>query len=183
MLEDNTKKKIDRLASTLVQNDDALTKSRIKKADFDKTLIGTVIGWKVGDMPTDNAGNTRPTVMWLILANNTEFKVWQPNCDVTSIGQQVRLYYPNNDDAHKYAEVINKGKQSYMSAHPNKCVYDSTDHTITETWALNDGTFIEKLYTLQVTTDQQTGETEVTRLDMPDGTQIVLDGFVLNNFS
>jgi hypothetical protein len=70
-----------------------------------------------------------------------------------------------------------------MLAHPNKCEYDSEKHMVTETWALNDGTFVEKYYKLQIRENEDTGENEVYRMDMPDGTQIKLEGFYLDNFS
>lgn len=183
MFEENTKKKINRLATSIVKADDSLINSRLKTADFDKTIVGTVVGWEIGEMKLDDEGNTKPMIMWVILCKNTEYRVWQTKCNITSIGQQVRLYYPNNDDSQKYAEVIEVGGQKYLSAHPTKCVYDSTEHTITETWALNDGTYIEKVYTLQIRTDATTDEDEVYRMDMPDGTQIKLEGFILSNFS
>ena len=183
MFEDNTKKKIDKLATSLIKSGDSIAQKRIRNADFDKTLIGTVVGWSVGKMRVDNEGTEKRMLMWIILCNDVEYRVWQTHSDITSIGQQVRLYYPNNDDTNKYAEVINVAKQTYSSPHPNKCVYDSTNHTITETWALNDGKYTEKNYTLHIRTVSGSDEDEVYRLDMPDGTQIKLEGFILDNFS
>lgn len=192
MLEENTKKKIDKLATLITTNDDNLTKDRIKKSDFDKTLIGTVIGWEYGNQEiidgyddTDDTPitHTEVRVKWIIICNNIEYRVWQTQSDITSIGQQVRLYYPNNDDTNKYAEVMDNSQQTYMYSHPSKCVYNWQNHTITETWALNDGTYIEKQYQLAIRTDQQTGDDEVYRMTMPDGTIIKLEGFFLNRFS
>lgn len=191
MFEENTKKKIDKLATTITANDDNLTKDRIKKSDFDKTLIGTVIGWEydnqeiIDGYEDDGKPITHEEVRvkWIVICNNIEYGIWQTQSDITSIGQQVRLYYPNNDDTKKYAEVIKPNDQTYLLDHPAKCVYDWQTHKITETWALNDGTYIEKKYYLSLRTDQQTGDEEVYRMTMPDGTMINLEGFFLNRFS
>lgn len=191
LLEENTKKKIDKLATLITTNDDNLTKDRIKKSDFDKTLIGTVIGWEYDNQPiidgyeSDGSPKTHNEVRvkWIVICNNIEYAVWQNQSDITSIGQQVRLYYPNNDDSQKYAEVIDLGQQTYMYNHPARCKYDWQSHTVTETWALNDGTYIEKQYQLAIRTDSQTGEDEVYRMTMPDGATISLEGFFLNRFS
>jgi hypothetical protein len=192
LLEENIRKKINTLAATITKNEDSLTKDRIRKSDFDKTLVGTVVGWEYADQTIidgydrsthEAITHTETRVRWVVLSNNIEYKVWQNYSDITSIGQHVRLYYPNNDDTQKYAEVINLGQQTYMLAHPNKCEYDSEKHMVTETWALNDGTFVEKYYKLQIRENEDTGENEVYRMDMPDGTQIKLEGFYLDNFS
>lgn len=150
------------LAETLVKKSDALSIKRINSADFDKTLYGIVTGKEI----KDNA------IQWIVAADNVEYRVNDIDSNITSTGQQVRLYIPNHDYARKYAEVM------YAENHPAKAVYNSTAQTITEYWNLDDGTQAIRVYQLTVV---KSGDTEeVTKITMPDGTSMDLEGFVVS---
>lgn len=152
---------VDALANTLVEKSDALSMQRIKAADFDRTLYG-IVTEKVVE---NNA------IQWIVVADNVEYRVEDIDSNISSVGQQVRLYIPNHNYARKYAEVL------YYTNHPAKAVYNSTDHTITEYWDLDDGTQATRVFTLTVVTSNN--QEEVTKITMPDGTSMDLEGFVV----
>lgn len=204
-MEDVTKKKVSQLVDTIVNKGDKLSQYRINNSEFDRTIIGIVIGKELAEQvvvekaeSTATSGDDTETgktetyiqnrYRWVILSNNTEYYVWETDCDITSIGQEVRLYYPNNSDAKKYAEVIDVGKETYMFSHPKKCTYNSTTHRVTETWELNildendKPMTIDKVYQLYIRTNQQ-GDDEVYKMDLPDGSSIDFEGFVLDKFT
>ena len=153
---------VEMLANTLVEKSDALSAKRIKAADFDRTLYG-IVTEKVVE---NNA------IQWIVAADGVEYRVDDINSNITSVGQQVRLFIPSHDYAQKYAEVI------FFIDHPAKAVYNSANHTITEYWDLEDGTQAIRVYTLTVVTSGDSEE--VTKITMPDGTSMDLEGFVVS---
>lgn len=152
---------VEDLANTLVLKSDTLSNKRIKSADFDRTLYGIVTDKTI----KNNA------IQWTVSADGVNYLVSDNSCNITSVGQQVRLFIPNHNYAQKYAEVI------FPANHPAKAVYDSSEQTITEYWDLEDGTQLIKVFRLTVVTDG--GVEEVTKITMPDGTSMDLEGFVV----
>lgn len=141
------------------------TTSQINKSDFDKTYIGKVIGSIKKD---DN----EKVVRWQIFANASTFNVLAENCNVTEIGQRVRMFIPSNQRDMVYAEVIT----DYEFNHPSKAVYDSEKCTVTETWLLSDKTEETRVFTLTVK-DKGGSSEEVTAITFPDGSVMSLEGF------
>lgn len=89
--------KIDMLTSRLATSNEKLTEKNIKRADYDKTLIG----WVSQKIERDD-GSYR----WRIQTNGVAYDIAPEMCKITSVGQRVRLYVPNHSYKDKYAEVI-----------------------------------------------------------------------------
>jgi len=168
-MNDDIKKKIDNFTSKTALKTNGLSDSRIKKADYDKTLIGFVSAKIVPENPK-NDNDYR----WRIQTNGVAYDIKPSSCNITSVGQRVRLFVPNHKMKDKYAEVIESGEYN----HPTKVVYDMTDDTITETWALADNTELTKTYQLTAI-NKNTSSEEVTEIIFPDGTIMKLEGFVI----
>ena len=140
------------------------TASQINKSNFDKTYIGKVIG----SIKNDNG----KVVRWQIFANASTFNVLAENCNVTEIGQRVRMFIPSNQRDMVYAEVIT----DYEFDHPSKVVYDDEKGTVTETWLLSDKTEETRVLTLTIEGKDSPIE-EVTAITFPDGSVMSLEGF------
>ena len=138
--------------------------SQINKSNFDKTYIGKVIG----SIKDDN----EKVVRWQIFANASTFNVLAENCNVTEIGQRVRMFIPSNQRDMVYAEVIT----DYEFDHPSKVVYDDEKCTVTETWLLSDKTEETRVLTLTIEGKDSPIE-EVTAITFPDGSVMSLEGF------
>ena len=96
-MENIVKAKIDMLTSRLATSNEKLTEKNIKRADYDKTLIG----WVSQKIERDD-GSYR----WRIQTNGVAYDIAPEMCKITSVGQRVRLYVPNHSYKDKYAEVI-----------------------------------------------------------------------------
>ena len=142
------------------------TNTSINKADYDKTLIGFVSEKIVPENPKDDND-----FKWRIQTNGVAYDIKPSSCNITSVGQRVRLYVPNHSMKDKYAEVIDNN-------HPSKVVFDTDKDTITETWGLNDDTETTKIYQLTIK-NKNTSNEEVTAITFPDGSVMRLEGFVI----
>ena len=80
------------------------TNTSINKADYDKTLIGFVSEKIVPENPKDDND-----YKWRIQTNGVAYDIKPSACNITSVGQRVRLYVPNHSLKDKYAEVIDEG--------------------------------------------------------------------------
>lgn len=145
------------------------TNTSVKKADYDKTLIGFVSEKIVPKNPKDDND-----YKWRIQTNGVAYDIKPSACNITSVGQRVRLYVPNHSLKDKYAEVIDEGEYN----HPSKVVYNTTDDTITETYNLIDNTVDTKVYKLTIENKDSSNE-EVTAITFPDGSIMTLEGFVI----
>lgn len=200
IVNENVIKAVNGLATSIIQCGNKITQRQIEKSDFDKTLIGIVTGRdienrqyidSIDETTGEKTYGTVSEVVWTVTCNGTGYRVWQTESDITSIGQQVRLYIPNNNYSNKYAEVIDTAKESYLLHHPKKCQYNHQTKKIIETWEL-DGTIqdgnnepvteIQREYQLYIRKDSQ-GNDEVYKMDLPDGTSIILEGFFLDKFN
>ena len=168
-IDSNIKKAIDSYAEKASYDNCDMANTRIKKADYDKTLIGFVSEKIVPENPKD-ANDYK----WRIQTNGVAYDIKPSACNITSVGQRVRLYVPNHSLKDKYAEVIDEGEYN----HPSKVVYNDTDNTITETYNLIDNTVDTKIYKLTIKNEGSTNE-EVTAITFPDGSIMTLEGFVI----
>ena len=168
-MNEKVKNSIDFVAKNTAKNAENLSSNRIKKADYDKTLIGFVSEKIVPENPKDDND-----YKWRIQTNGVAYDIKPSACNITSVGQRVRLYVPNHSLKDKYAEVIDDGGYN----HPTKVVFNDDDNTITETYNLIDDTVETKKYTLTIINEGQSGE-EVTAITFPDGSIMTLEGFVI----
>ena len=168
-MNEKVKNSIDFVAKNTAKNAENLSSNRINKADYDKTLIGFVSEKIVPENPKD-ANDYK----WRIQTNGVAYDIKPSACNITSVGQRVRLYVPNHSLKDKYAEVIDEGEYN----HPSKVVYNTTDDTITETYNLIDNTVDTKVYKLTIENKDSSNE-EVTAITFPDGSIMTLEGFVI----
>lgn len=89
--------RISALGTNIIQKPNSLSADSLKKAGYDKTLIGFV-----SDQQTKNDG----TVQWEIQTEGAAYMIDAKKSNITTVGQRVRLYLPNHDYRNKYAEVI-----------------------------------------------------------------------------
>ena len=162
-------KKISKLSDEITMASDNIASNKINQADYDKTLIGFVSEKIVPEKPKDDND-----YKWRILTNGVAHDIKPSACNITSVGQRVRLYVPNHSLKDKYAEVIDEGEYN----HPTKVVYNTTDDTITETYNLIDNTVDTKVYKLTIKNKDSSNE-EVTAITFPDGSIMTLEGFVI----
>ena len=162
-------KKISKLSDEITMASDNIASNNINKADYDKTLIGFVSEKIVPENPKDDND-----YKWRIQTNGVAYDIKPSACNITSVGQRVRLYVPNHSLKDKYAEVIDDGRYK----HPTKVVFNDDDNTITETYNLIDDTVETKKYTLTIINEGQSGE-EVTAITFPDGSIMTLEGFII----
>lgn len=155
--------RINTLGTNIIQKPNSLSADLLKKADYDKTLIGFV-----SDQQTKADG----TVQWEIQTEGAAYMIDAAKSNITKLGQRVRLYLPNHDYRNKYAEVI----ADYEFDHPSKAVYDAEKCTVTETWLLSDKTEETRVFTLTVK-DKGSSSEEVTAITFPNGTVMSLEGF------
>ena len=100
-IDSNIKKAIDSYAEKASYDNCDMANTRIKKADYDKTLIGFVSEKIVPENPKDDND-----YKWRIQTNGVAYDIKPSACNITSVGQRVRLYVPNHSLKDKYAEVI-----------------------------------------------------------------------------
>lgn len=101
VMDDIIKKCIDNVVNKTAKNTETLSADRIKKAGYDKTLIGWVSQKIVPENPKDDSD-----FKWRIQTNGVAYDIKPSACNITSVGQRVRLYVPNHSYKDKYAEVI-----------------------------------------------------------------------------
>ena len=167
--------------------------NHITNSPFDQTYIGRVIDKETFN---DNHGDAYIS-KWVISAGKHTYKINVNSSNITSIGQQVRVFVPSNHKNSAYAEVINPAtapdKITYVE-NDSRCnkyksygvdterqitVNDITIDSITEKWGLADKTALERLYILTVINAGEDNE-EVTNIVCPDGKIINLEGFLIN---
>lgn len=100
-MNEKVKNSIDFVAKNTAKNAENLSSTRINKADYDKTLIGFVSEKIVPDKPKDDND-----YKWRIQTNGVAYDIKPSACNITAVGQRVRLYVPNHKLKDKYAEVI-----------------------------------------------------------------------------
>lgn len=100
-MDDIIKKCIDNVVNKTAKNTETLSADRIKKAGYDKTLIG----WVSEKIVPENPNNSQD-FKWRIQTNGVAYDIKPSACNITSVGQRVRLYVPNHSYKDKYAEVI-----------------------------------------------------------------------------
>ena len=100
-IDSNIKKAIDSYAEKASYDNCDMANTRINKADYDKTLIGFVSEKIVPEKPQDDND-----YKWRIQTNGVAYDIKPSACNITSVGQRVRLYVPNHSLKDKYAEVI-----------------------------------------------------------------------------
>lgn len=100
-LNDNIKKAIDNYTQKASSESRDMANTRIEKAGYDKTLIGWVSQKIVPENPKDDSD-----FKWRIQTNGVAYDIKPSACNITSVGQRVRLYVPNHSYKDKYAEVI-----------------------------------------------------------------------------
>lgn len=173
-IEEMINKRINVLSDKITMASDNIASNKIKKADYDKTLIGFVSEKIVPEKPKDDND-----YKWRIQTNGAAYDIKPSACNITSVGQRVRLYVPNHNLREKYAEVIDNN-------HPSKVVYDDNKDTITETWSLledenlGDNEKTTKIYTLTIKNKNSSNE-EVTAITFPDGSIMRLEGFIIGS--
>ena len=169
------------------------TDDKIAKSAFDKTFVGRVVDKETfQDFRSDNY-----IAKWIIAAGGRTFKIDVNNANITSIGQQVRVFIPSNNSNSAYAEVVNPAtapdkiiyveddsnyddyKPYGVDADRHIAVNDVVIDSITEKWGLADATYLERLYLLTVINAGEDDE-EVTNIICPDGKIINLEGFLIN---
>lgn len=101
-MNEKVKNSIDFVAKNTAKNAENLSSNRINKADYDKTLIGFVSEKIVPENPKDDND-----YKWRIQTNGIAYDIKPSACNITAVGQRVRLYVPNHSLKDKYAEVIN----------------------------------------------------------------------------
>lgn len=94
-------KKISKLSDEITMASDNIASNKINKADYDKTLIGFVSEKIVPENPKDDND-----YKWRIQTNGVAYDIKPSACNITAVGQRVRLYVPNHSLKDKYAEVI-----------------------------------------------------------------------------
>lgn len=93
----NIHTKLQNLSKHIASTSDDLFKNRMSKSDFDKTLIGFV---------SEKIEKADGTFRWRIQTNGVAYDIKPEMCDITEVGQRVRLFIPNHKYHEKYAEVI-----------------------------------------------------------------------------
>lgn len=154
---------LDYFKNRMVLNINDNAKAIIKKSDFDKTYIGFV---------SEKVECSDGSYRWRIQTNGVAYDIKPEMCNITEVGQKVRLFVPNHKYHDKYAEVIT----NYIYEHPSKIVYDNTNDTVTETWLLNDNTEQTVVFKLHIE-NKDTENEEVTAIEFPDGNKMILEGF------
>lgn len=180
-------------ANNMLSNIGSYINKNISDSPADHTYTGRVI-----DKQTykDTSNNAILIKRWLVAANGASYYVNVENANITSVGQEVRLYVPNNNKSRIYAEVINPAtapdkitytennedyndyKEYGIDKKKNITQNDVTVDTIVEEWQLADMTKLKRLYILTVIKAGESDE-EVTSIVCPDGKQINLEGFII----
>lgn len=130
-MNEKVKNSLDFVAKNTAKNAENLSSTRIKKADYDKTLIGFVSEKIVPENPKD-ANDYK----WRIQTNGVAYDIKPSACNITSVGQRVRLYVPNHSLKDKYAEVIddtNDIPTEIIKVSSNEVIIKYKDRTATWT--------------------------------------------------
>ena len=90
-MNEKVKNSIDFVAKNTAKNAENLSSNRINKADYDKTLIGFVSEKIVPENPKDDND-----YKWRIQTNGVAYDIKPSACNITAVGQRVRLYVPNH---------------------------------------------------------------------------------------
>lgn len=157
--------KINELSSNIATMSNNISEKNIRKAGYDKTLIGFV---------SEKVERDDGTYRWRIQTNGVAYDIKPEMCNIQAVGQRVRLYIPNHSFKDKYAEVIGDGGYN----HPAKVVFDDNTNTVTETYNLIDGTVETRSFTLNIENEGLSNE-EVTAITFPDGSVMALEGFII----
>lgn len=115
---------ISKLGTCISQGGYSLSSKCIKKSDFDKTYIGFV---------SEKIERSDGTYRWRIQTNGVAYDIKPEMCNITEVGQKVRLFVPNHKYHDKYAEVISDNvKCTNVDISDNELVF-SYDNDTTET--------------------------------------------------
>ena len=124
-------KKISKLSDEITMASDNIASNKINKADYDKTLIGFVSEKIVPEKPKDDND-----YKWRIQTNGVAYDIKPSACNITSVGQRVRLYVPNHSLKDKYAEVIDDNNDiptEIIKVSPNEVIIKHKDRIVTWT--------------------------------------------------
>ena len=130
-MNEKVKNSIDFVAKNTAKNAENLSSTRINKADYDKTLIGFVSEKIVPENPKDDND-----YKWRIQTNGAAYDIKPSACNITSVGQRVRLYVPNHSLKDKYAEVIDDNNDiptEIIKVSPNEVIIKHKDRIVTWT--------------------------------------------------
>ena len=130
-MNEKVKNSIDFVAKNTAKNAENLSSNRINKADYDKTLIGFVSEKIVPENPKDDND-----YKWRIQTNGVAYDIKPSACNITSVGQRVRLYVPNHSLKDKYAEVIDDNNDiptEIIKVSPNEVIIKHKDRIVTWT--------------------------------------------------
>ena len=130
-MNEKVKNSIDFVAKNTAKNAENLSSTRINKADYDKTLIGFVSEKIVPENPQDDND-----YKWRIQTNGVAYDIKPSACNITSVGQRVRLYVPNHSLKDKYAEVIDDNNDiptEIIKVSPNEVIIKHKDRIVTWT--------------------------------------------------
>ena len=163
-------KKISKLSDEITMASDNIASNKIKKADYDKTLIGFVSEKIVPEKPQDDND-----YKWRIQTNGVAYDIKASACNITDVGQRVRLYVPNHSLKDKYAEVIENNQ--IAKQHPISAVYKENAitkdgkiyDTVTETWEQEE---TQRVYMIELNSEKQP-----IAIIFPDKTSMSLEGF------
>lgn len=131
-IDDDIKKAIDDYAKKASYDNDDFYSNRINKADYDKTLIGFVSEKIIPENPKDDND-----FKWRIQTNGIAYDIKPSACNITAVGQRVRLYVPNHSMKNKYAEVIENTQDDIpieiKKVSDNKVIIKHKDRIVTWT--------------------------------------------------
>lgn len=147
-IDSNIKKAIDSYAEKASYDNCDMANTRIKKADYDKTLIGFVSEKIVPENPKDDND-----YKWRIQTNGVAYDIKPSACNITVVGQRVRLYVPNHSLKDKYAEVIENTPDDIpieiKKVSDNKVIIKHKDRIVTWTADGSGDTRTDLKYTIE----------------------------------
>lgn len=97
---------LDSFKKNMASNINDNVKTIVNKSDFDKTYIGFV---------SEKIEKADGTYRWRIQTNGVAYDIKPEMCNITDVGQKVRLFVPNHHYADKYAEVIEDKNTVYCT--------------------------------------------------------------------
>ena len=159
------------ISEIIAQAVDRLVGQRINKAPYDKTYSGIISD--VLFEPDTKLDDEKFGQYKIRYGTGTEKKIKLNDGLVHEVGERVKVHVPENDRNRMYIEPIVKRIVPY------KIVYDDDrtsfiEHRKTET---NGKVYeIESEYKLTVK-NKGTDKEEVTKMTLPDGTEIVFEGW------
>ena len=104
------------MSDTISNGIEKMSKSNINKADYDRTLIGTVVEKTTKPNIIGGKEITDGTWLWLIQCADSSYYIENYKANITAVGQRVRLYIPNHDFTEKYAEVIDNNNEDFFKS-------------------------------------------------------------------